>query len=243
MCQTPQPAELLIITCTFRKPHRVRFIKECLKTFVRIPHMRWILVEDDHSIDPQIKGLLDKSGISYIYLNIYSRSFGNAQKNLALTYIRDLHLKGIIYIADDDNLYDARLFEEIRKTKRISVLPVGNLGPNSIERPVIKDGKIVGWDADWLSRKFPIDQGAYAINAELLGPVKDPVWPHLQYGGESEFIEKFIQLPDELEILCDGCRQCYIWHNELKVPWLFRGIWRTVKMILRKYFKIHIRRF
>ena len=35
---------------------------------------------------------------------------------------------GVIYFADDDNTYDLKLFDEIRKTKKVSVFPVGFVG-------------------------------------------------------------------------------------------------------------------
>ncbi len=31
----------------------------------------------------------------------------------------------VVYFADDDNAYDVRLFEEIRKVQNVGVLPVG----------------------------------------------------------------------------------------------------------------------
>ena len=241
MGQDSQMTPLLIITCTVRRKERLRFFKECIKTFVRVPHMHWIVVEDGHEIDPEIDSLLAQSGIPYNYFHIYSRDFGNAQKNLGLTYIRDHHLKGIVYIADDDNRYDIRLFEEIRKTKKISIFPVANLGPTGIERPVVKDGKIIGWDANWAFRKFPVDQSGYAVNAELLSTFKDPIWAPPQPSGETDFIEKVIQSQDELEALCDECRECYVWHNDLWASWSFRKILFKINVPLRKYFKIAIR--
>ncbi|MBF0594275.1 MAG: hypothetical protein HQL22_04840 [Candidatus Omnitrophica bacterium] len=243
MMQEQQLSELLIITCTYRRPHRMHFLEETLKVFRQIPNMRWIVVEDDHAVDPQVKEFLGQCGIPYVYLNVYSRNFGNSQKSVGLSYIRDNHLQGIIYTADDDNRYDVRLFNEIRKTRKISVFPVGNLGPNGIERPIVQAGKIVGWDADWSSRKFPIDQAGYAINAKLLAPLKDPLWVYSQYGGETEFIEKIIQSPDELEILCNECRDCYVWHNDLRYLGFLGKIWKRSKILLRKHLNIHIRRF
>jgi hypothetical protein len=175
--------------------------------------MFWVVVEDADSIDEQVKNLLDKSGIEYVCLNIHERNYGNAQKNLGLTYIRDNRLKGIVYIADDDNLYDARLFDEIRKTKRVSVFPVGHLGPHGIEGPIVKGGKIVGWDADWLSRKFPVDMGGFAFNAELLCNLGDPLWTYTKRGGETEFLERIATSSEELEVLCDDCKRCFVFHN------------------------------
>ena len=37
---------------------------------------------------------------------------------------------GVVYFADDDNAYDTRLFWEIRKTRMISMFPVGLLRPS-----------------------------------------------------------------------------------------------------------------
>ncbi|MBF0595829.1 MAG: hypothetical protein HQL22_12805 [Candidatus Omnitrophica bacterium] len=241
MMQCQPGVELLIVTCTYHRPYRLSFINECIKVLSLVPDVRWIVVEDGHDIDAQVKVLLDKSGISYVYLSVYSRNFGNAQKNLALTYIRDNKLKGIVYIADDDNRYDVRLFGEIRKTRRVSAFPVGNLGPNGIERPIVKDGKVVGWDADWLSRKFPIDQGGYAINAELLASLKDPLWSHVRYAGETEFLEKLIRSTDELEVLCSECRECYVWHNDLKTVWFLGKIVLKIKVLTRRLLRIQIR--
>lgn len=232
-----QSQKLILITCTYQKPHRLSYIKKCIATFKNVPDILWIVVEDGHDIDKKVESLLNESGIPYVYLNLFTRSHGNAQKNLALTYIRDNRLEGIVYVADDDNKYDLRLFEEIRKTQRISVFPVGNLGPNGIERPIVKDGRIVAWDVDWPSRKFPIDQGGYALNAQLLYELKDPIWSHSDYGGESEFIGKLIKSPDELEILCDECRKCYIWHNHLLLLWPFGHVFIKVKVVMKKILK------
>ncbi len=44
---------------------------------------------------------------------------------------------GAIYFVDDDNTYDVRLFEEIRKTKVVSVFPVG-LILSGISSPIVK---------------------------------------------------------------------------------------------------------
>ncbi len=38
----------------------------------------------------------------------------------------------VTYFADDDNTYDLRIFKEIRKTKGISMFPVGLLRPAGV---------------------------------------------------------------------------------------------------------------
>ena len=51
---------------------------------------------------------------------------------------------GVVYFADDDNAYSSELFEAIRVTKSVSVLPVGLVGGVMVERPRVSgDGQKV----------------------------------------------------------------------------------------------------
>ena len=47
---------------------------------------------------------------------------GHAQRNLALRYVRDLRMDGVVYNMDDDNAYAPSLWAELRK------LHVGRVG-------------------------------------------------------------------------------------------------------------------
>ena len=85
--------------------------------------------------------------------------------------VRNFRQKSVLYFADDDNTYDLRIFDEIRKTRKVSVFPVAFIGTQSISSPVVEtrevrspDGKmnsvkkVVGFTDDWFaSRKFPMD--------------------------------------------------------------------------------------
>ncbi|MDD5070157.1 MAG: glycosyltransferase family 43 protein [Candidatus Omnitrophica bacterium] len=207
--------KIIVITCTYERPLRSKFIKRCIECFQKVPELFWIVVEDAASPAIKIKELLEASGIKFEYLSIGpTADKGNSQKNLAIEYIRKKKLKGIVYIADDDNVYAKKLFQELRKVKRIAIFPVGNKGPNRIERPIVRDRKIVGWDAAWLERKFPVDMGGFAFNSEAIQGLDDQVWFWNVYGGETEFLEKFVKSKNELELLCDMCKKCYVWHNQ-----------------------------
>ena len=46
---------------------------------------------------------------------------------------------GVLYFADDDNSYDARVFSEVRGTKSVSMLPVGLLRPAAVRWGGIND--------------------------------------------------------------------------------------------------------
>ena len=45
---------------------------------------------------------------------------------------------GVIFFLDDDNTFDIRLFDEIRKTKQVSMFPVGLIGSYALSSPVVK---------------------------------------------------------------------------------------------------------
>jgi len=104
---------------------------------------------------------------------------------LALRYVRDLRIDGVVYNMDDDNAYDSSLWAELRKLHvgRVGVFAVRMTEQGFLERPLYDDRGVfrgfdagwcrsVGW-ATWTSRRlgprfFCIDMGGFAFSAELL---------------------------------------------------------------------------
>jgi len=205
---------LLLVTPTYPRPLRLSFMRRCADDFRGVPNLLWIVIEDDSSLNGDVEQLLVDSGIKHVYLaHGPTRWWGSAQRNWALQYIRDQHLTGVVYFADDDNKYELPLFEELRKIKRLGILPVGCLGPRGIESPIVRDGRIVGWSADWQSRKYPVDMAGFGFNAALLAEMTGDLWAPRDTTGETEFIERLVGSADQLELLCNDCRDCYVWHN------------------------------
>ncbi|MEI8348983.1 MAG: glycosyltransferase family 2 protein [Candidatus Omnitrophota bacterium] len=234
-----KPETLIIITPTYPRANRIACLDRCANVFKKVDELLWIVIEDGAALNEEVTQLLKQSGINHIYLHFGpTRCWGNEQRNHALEYIRDNNIKGIVYLADDDNYYDPRLFTEIRKTKKVSIFPVGNLGPNGIERPVISGGKIIGWDAHWLDRKFPVDMAGFAFNADILQGLEGQPWNYCpadkRRGGESEFLERLVATSDELEVLCDSCTRCYAWHN---LPLDVNPLWAVIHARLWKFLK------
>jgi len=207
-------SDLLVVTPTYARPLRLDYLRRCATSFTGIAGLRWIVVEDAAEPDPAVAQLLAQSAIPHTYLAIGpTRSWGNAQRDLGLRYIRDNTMDGVVYLADDDNFYERSVFAELRKVRRVGLMPVGLLGPYGIERPILRGGRIVDWSAHWKSRRFPVDTAAFAFAATLLRDIKGPIWTYAARGGESEFLEKLAASPQALEILCDGCRRCHVWHD------------------------------
>ena len=43
----------------------------------------------------------------------------------------------MVYFADDDNTYTTQLFDEITRTKKVTVFPVGLVGGVMVEKPLV----------------------------------------------------------------------------------------------------------
>lgn len=97
------------------------------------------------------------------------------QRNLALQWIRRRIKRepghAIVYFMDDDNTYSVELFEEMIKIKpgKVGVWPVGLVGALAVEKPIVKDGKVVGFNSMWRpERPFPLDMAGFAISCDAL---------------------------------------------------------------------------
>ncbi|CAI7830746.1 unnamed protein product, partial [Closterium sp. NIES-53] len=118
------------------------------------------------------------------------------QRNMALQHIETHRMDGVIYFADDDNVYAPQLFEEVRAVRVVGVFPVGflfsadyaavNPGKPSrpfVERPLVQRGsdgvaRVVGWETfEWsipkgkrggAYRSFCSDMAGFAFSSRLL---------------------------------------------------------------------------
>ena len=206
---------IIFVTCTYKRPGRIAFMRRHIdRLFAKTRDYIWIVVEDGSELDPEVTQVL--RGVNAIYRCIGpTRDKGNVQRNLAFECIRDLRLDGVVYNMDDDNLVYDLMCAELRKVTRFAIFPVGNLGPDGVERPMVSEGRIQGWRADWTSRKYPVDMGGFAFPSNVLFELPSPIWTHVGVGGESEFIERFVASPDELDVsLCHFNRMCLVYHNE-----------------------------
>jgi hypothetical protein len=207
---------LILVTPTYARKDRLAYLQRWVQRLQGVDEITWLVVEDASVIDADVEELLTESGIPHHYWACGpTRMWGNAQRESALQRIVELKLSGVIYFMDDDNDALPQLFLELRTVQRLALLPVGNLGPNQVERPVVKDGKIFRWEAGWLERRYPVDMAGFAFHSSLLAEMSPPYWDFVGpgRGGESEFLSKLA--PDEtvFEFLCHDCTRCVVWHN------------------------------
>lgn len=213
---------LILITCTHNHTNRIAYFKHLIKNiFSKINNYTWIIVEDGIKTDDYLSKMLQESGVNHSYLHYGpTRSGGNAQRNFALEYIHDYNIDGIVYNLDDDNLYDLKLFDEIRKIKKISIFPVHgwNRDKNDPEKPILdSNNNFKSWNSSW-QRKYSTDMGGFAFRSSLLKNIKKPFWTYIEHGGgESEFIDRLVTNVNDIEFnLCNNCNNYYVSHNELR---------------------------
>ena len=71
-----------------------------------------------------------------------------------------------------------RIFEEIRKTRRVSVFPVGLILKYGVSSPIVQDGVVTGFfDAFQAGRQFAMDMAGFAVSVKLFKSRKEATFP------------------------------------------------------------------
>ncbi|KAK9166134.1 hypothetical protein Scep_001325 [Stephania cephalantha] len=230
--------QLIVITPTYNRPLQAYYLNR-LGHVLRLvpPPLLWIVVEMN-SATMETSEILRKTGVMYRHLvckkngtNVKDR--GVHQRNTALEHIEHHKLDGIVYFADDDNIYSLELFESLRKTSRFGTWPVAMLAHNKnkaiLEGPVCNGSQVVGWHTNEKSkrlRRFHVDMSGFAFNSTILwdakrwhrpmsGPIRqlDTVKEGFQ---ETTFIEQIVEDESQMEGLPHGCSVIMNWHLHLE---------------------------
>ncbi|XP_027893992.1 galactosylgalactosylxylosylprotein 3-beta-glucuronosyltransferase 3 [Xiphophorus couchianus] len=233
---------IFVITPTYARLVQKAELTRLSQTFLHVPQLHWILVEDSPRKTPLVSNFLMKSGLTYTHLNVptakerklqegdpsWLKPRGVEQRNEGLRWLRedrktepgDNGQQGVVYFADDDNTYSLQLFEEMRRTQRVSVWPVGLVGGMKFESPVVEGGKVVRFHTGWRpSRPFPMDMAGFAVSLQLVLANPDAC-----FDGEAPmgFLEssllKGLVTADELEPKADNCTKVLVWHTRTEKP-------------------------
>ncbi|XP_023824788.1 galactosylgalactosylxylosylprotein 3-beta-glucuronosyltransferase 1 [Salvelinus sp. IW2-2015] len=234
---------LHVITPTYSRPVQKAELTRLANTFLHVPNLHWILVEDSQRRTPLVTRLLRKTSLNYTHLNVETpRNYklrgdtrepriprGTMQRNLALRWLRETFSSnnrhsqpGIVYFADDDNTYSLELFEEMRSTRKVSVWPVAFVGGLRYESPQVNTlGKVYGWKTVFdPHRPFAIDMAGFAVNLRLI-LFKPQAYFKLRgvKGGyqESSLLRELVTLND-LEPKAANCTKVLVWHTRTEKP-------------------------
>lgn len=120
--------QLIVVTPTYNRALQSYFLNR-LGHVLRLvpPPVLWIVVEMN-SASMETADILRKTGVMYRHLvctknstNVKDR--GVHQRNTVLEHIEFHKLDGIVYFADDDNIYSLQLFETLRDIRYFDLCP------------------------------------------------------------------------------------------------------------------------
>ncbi|KAK2870908.1 hypothetical protein Q8A67_023435 [Cirrhinus molitorella] len=234
---------LHIITPTYSRPVQKAELTRLSNTFLHVPNLHWLVVEDSAQKTALVSRLLENTGLNFTHLNVETPENlrtqkklknirtprGTMQRNLALSWLREninpnSSHKGVVYFADDDNTYSLELFEEMRWTRKAAVWPVAFVGGLRYESPKINSqGKVFGWRTVFDPRRpFAIDMAGFALNLHLILS-KPQAYFKLKgvKGGyqESSLLQDLVTLSD-LEPKAANCTKILVWHTRTESPLL-----------------------
>lgn len=233
---------LIIVTPTYNRPFQALYLTRLSHTLKLVPPpLLWLVVEMPAQT-METATLLRKTGVMYRHLvcdknmtNVKDR--GVHQRNVALAHIEQHQLDGVVYFADDDNVYTLELFEQLRKIKRFGTWPVAMLTHSKskaiLEGPVCDGQKVIGWHTNEKSkrlRRFHVDMSGFAFNSTILWdpqrwrrPTLEPIrqLDNIKEGfQETTFIEQLVEDESQMEGLPSGCNKVMVWHLHLEAPGL-----------------------
>ncbi|PAA93456.1 hypothetical protein BOX15_Mlig027111g1, partial [Macrostomum lignano] len=228
---------IYVVTATYKRPEQRAELTRLCNTLARVPAIHWLVVEDADSPSSLVADTIGNCGVlSYTHLYVATpedeklkstepywwRPEGVRQRNLAFEWLRnDPSRTGVMYIADDDNTYDVRLFDEIRATRRVSVWPVAFAGGLLYEGIRCAHGRVLGWIVAFKPhRQFPLDMAGFAINLQLL---HERPAAKLAYKVERGFQESLLLTSlgvrqSDLEARANDCSRILVWHTRTAPP-------------------------
>ncbi|KAF9687402.1 hypothetical protein SADUNF_Sadunf02G0089800 [Salix dunnii] len=246
---TPQPdrfsrfdyverKQVIVITPTYNRALQAYFLNR-LGQVLRLvqPPLLWIVVEMT-SASAETAEILRKTGVMYRHLvcvnknNTSVKDRGVHQRNAGLEHIERHRLDGIVYFADDDNVYSLELFESLRNISRFGTWPVAMLAQSKnkaiLEGPVCNASQVIGWHTNEKSkrlRRFHVDMSGFAFNSTILwdpkrwnrpfsNPIRqlDTVKEGFQ---ETTFIEQVVEDESQMESVPPSCSRILNWHLHL----------------------------
>ncbi|CAD5111451.1 DgyrCDS760 [Dimorphilus gyrociliatus] len=229
---------IFVVTPTHSRLEQKAELTRLCQCFMHVPKLHWIVVEDRESRSRLVENFLSKCKVvsSHLFVKTPDESVlkanesrwkkprGVQQRNVALSYLRFEHSrsKGVVFFADDDNVYDLELFNEMRHTQKASVWPVGLVGKLKYETPVLdSQGKVIFWRTAWKgTRKFALDMAGFAVNLKLITDS-----PKVQFRSgrsigmlETNFLSDLNLELSDLEPKANGCTQVLVWHTRTEKP-------------------------
>ncbi|KAL1821848.1 hypothetical protein DCAR_0418275 [Daucus carota subsp. sativus] len=230
--------ELIVVTPTYNRALQAYYLGR-LGNLLRLvpPPLIWIVVEMNEA-SMETAEILRNTGVMYRHLVCTKNSTsvkdrGVHQRNTALEHIERHKLDGIVYFADDDNVYSLELFDNIREIRRFGTWPVAMLAQSKnkavLEGPVCNGSAVIGWNTNEKSkilRRFHVDMSGFAFNSTILWdpkrwkrPTTEPIrqLDTVKEGfQETTFIEQVVEDESQMEGIPQDCSRIMNWHLHIE---------------------------
>ncbi|KAK8679515.1 hypothetical protein V6N13_144964 [Hibiscus sabdariffa] len=234
---------LIVVTPTHGGPLQAYYLNRLAYTLKLVqPPLLWIVVEMTSQSD-EAAGILRRSSVMYRHLvckrnltDIKDRSIH--QRNVALSHIETHRLDGIVYFADEDNIYSLDLFEQMRHIRRFATWTVGkqtwDKSTAILEGPACNGTRVIGWHLNGLSRRFRrfhAEMSGFAFNSTIIWDPKRWHRPTLEPIRQldttkdgflaSSFIEQVVEDESQMEGLPQDCSRIMVWELNVEPSYSF----------------------
>jgi glycosyltransferase involved in cell wall biosynthesis len=185
--------KVILITPSIRPDNLLLIEKEIDFSYIE----KWVIVYDGSKIIENPKLFADNSKIIELVHSESGSISGNAQRNFALDYIKDMD--GYVYFLDDDNsihkdlyklldnLEDDRMYTFGQKRIKTNFPYVDNLKGDIVE-------------------VYKIDSGMMLIDNKLIGDIR---WKINKYNADGYFIKECLMKNDDKWVYVDGIMSNY----------------------------------
>lgn len=226
---------LIVVTPTYTRPFQAYYLNRLAQTLKLVPPpLLWVVVEMN-SQSAETTEILRKTGLMYRHL-VCDKNITDMkdrivhQRNVALGHIETHRLDGIVYFADDANVYSVDLFTQLRQIRRFGTWKLATLsvtrGANFLDGPVCNGSDIIGWKTREMTRRFHADISGFAFNSTILWDPKR--WHRLilepirqldtvkERFVASTFIEQVVEDESQMEGLLENCSSIMVWRLPLE---------------------------
>ncbi|XVE71036.1 hypothetical protein DITRI_Ditri10aG0117800 [Diplodiscus trichospermus] len=224
---------LIVVTPTYARPLQAYYLNRLAFTLKLVqPPVLWIVVEMT-SQSEETAHILRRSSVMYRHLvckkNLTDIKDRNVhQRNVALSHIETHNLDGIVYFANEENIYSVDLFEQMRRIRRFGTWTVAkqtwDKSRTVVEGPVCNGTQVIGWHLNGLSRRFRrfhAELLGFAFNSTILWDPKRWHRPTLEPIRQidtvkdgfqaSSFIEQLVEDESQMEGLLQDCSKIMVW--------------------------------
>lgn len=195
--------------------------------------MHWVVIEDAYEDSEFISELLTRLPFPSTHLvakkteeerRVGTR--GCTQRNIGLRWILTEDIEdGVMYFADDDNAYDIRVFDELRQSTKIGLVPTGHLARTGLSSPIVRNGAVTGYLDVWPGkRKWPVEMASLGINIRFWRSRGAPQFTPTKKGfAETMFLEDMNVTYADLQPLAKNCTEFLVWHTNTKQVKVLKG--------------------